>query len=36
VRTGTGIVPESDFTLQSNDVIKITIDGIGELQNTVA
>ena len=36
VMTGTGIVPESDFTLQSNDVIKISIDGIGELENTVA
>lgn len=33
--TGTGIVPESDFTLQSGDEIKITIDGIGALVNTV-
>lgn len=36
IMTGTGIVPESDFTLQSGDVITIAIDGIGELTNTVA
>jgi len=35
IMTGTGIVPGSDFTLQSGDKIKITIDGIGELVNTV-
>lgn len=34
--TGTGIVPEDDFTLQSADVICITIDGIGTLENHVA
>ncbi len=34
--TGTGIVPGSDFTLQSGDEIKISIDGIGTLQNSVA
>ncbi|UWX54856.1 fumarylacetoacetate hydrolase family protein [Maribacter litopenaei] len=34
--TGTGIVPSADFTLKSNDVITITIDGIGTLVNTVA
>ncbi len=33
--TGTGIVPGSDFTLMSGDVIEITIDGIGTLVNTV-
>ena len=33
--TGTGIVPGSDFTLQSGDVIKITIDKIGTLVNEV-
>jgi 2-dehydro-3-deoxy-D-arabinonate dehydratase len=33
--TGTGIVPEDDFTLQPGDVIEITIDGIGTLTNTV-
>lgn len=36
IMTGTGIVPGHDFTLQANDVIKIAIDGIGELINTVA
>jgi 2-dehydro-3-deoxy-D-arabinonate dehydratase len=34
--TGTGIVPQDDFTLQSRDVIRITIDGIGTLENYVA
>lgn len=34
--TGTGIVPENDFTLQSGDEIKITIEPIGTLINTVA
>lgn len=33
--TGTGIVPESDFTLQAGDVVDITIDGIGTLSNPV-
>ena len=33
--TGTGIVPTSDFTLQSGDEIKITIESIGTLINTV-
>jgi 2-dehydro-3-deoxy-D-arabinonate dehydratase len=33
--TGTGIVPSSDFTLQSGDRIDISIDGIGTLSNTV-
>lgn len=31
--TGTGIVPPSDFTLESGDVVSITIDGIGTLGN---
>ena len=35
IMTGTGIVPGSDFTLQSKDEIKITIDPIGTLVNTV-
>ncbi len=35
IMTGTGIVPPNDFTLQKGDVIKISIDGIGELENTV-
>ena len=34
--TGTGIVPPHDFTLQVNDVIDISIEGIGVLSNTVA
>lgn len=35
VMTGTGIVPGSDFTLKSGDVVSITIEGIGTLVNTV-
>ncbi|HVG27176.1 MAG TPA: fumarylacetoacetate hydrolase family protein [Acidobacteriaceae bacterium] len=34
--TGTGIVPGDEFTLASGDVIRITIDGIGTLENPVA
>jgi 2-dehydro-3-deoxy-D-arabinonate dehydratase len=33
--TGTGIVPDSDFTLQPGDIVDITIDGIGTLSNPV-
>lgn len=33
--TGTGIVPPNDFTLRKNDEIRITIDHIGTLVNTV-
>ncbi len=33
--TGTGIVPEAGFTLAANDVVEITIDGIGTLSNPV-
>ena len=33
--TGTGIVPPNDFTLQKGDEIRITIDSIGTLVNTV-
>jgi 2-dehydro-3-deoxy-D-arabinonate dehydratase len=33
--TGTGIVPDRDFTLQARDCIDIAVDGIGVLQNTV-
>lgn len=33
--TGTGIVPDDDFTLQSGDIITISISGIGSLTNTV-
>lgn len=35
IMTGTGIVPDNDFTLKSGDEILITIDGIGTLRNTV-
>ena len=33
--TGTGIVPGSDFSLQSGDVVNISIDGLGTLSNEV-
>jgi 2-dehydro-3-deoxy-D-arabinonate dehydratase len=33
--TGTGIVPPDSFTLHQGDEIRITIDGIGTLTNTV-
>ncbi len=33
--TGTGVVPDSDFTLSSGDLISISIDGIGTLENEV-
>jgi 2-dehydro-3-deoxy-D-arabinonate dehydratase len=35
IMTGTGIVPENDFTLKSGDEIKISIEGIGTLVNQV-
>jgi len=34
--TGTGIVPGDDFTLAHGDLIRITIDNIGTLENPVA
>ncbi len=34
--TGTGIVPDHPFTLRAHDVIRISIDGIGTLENPVA
>ena len=34
--TGTGIVPEDDFSLASGDTIRIRIDGVGVLENFVA
>jgi 2-dehydro-3-deoxy-D-arabinonate dehydratase len=33
--TGTGIVPEDSFTLQVSDRVRITISGIGTLENSV-
>jgi 2-dehydro-3-deoxy-D-arabinonate dehydratase len=35
IMTGTGIVPENDFTLERGDEIKISIEGIGTLVNEV-
>jgi 2-dehydro-3-deoxy-D-arabinonate dehydratase len=35
IMTGTGIVPGNNFTLKSDDEIRIIIDGIGELINHV-
>ena len=35
IMTGTGIVPEHDFTLKRGDEIKISIDEIGTLMNEV-
>jgi 2-dehydro-3-deoxy-D-arabinonate dehydratase len=34
--TGTGIVPGDDFTLSGGDVVRISIDQIGSLENYVA
>lgn len=33
--TGTSLVPPDEFTLQENDEVTITIDGIGTLENAV-
>ena len=33
--TGTGVVPGDDFSLQPGDTIRITISGIGTLENSV-
>jgi 2-dehydro-3-deoxy-D-arabinonate dehydratase len=34
--TGTGVVPNDDFTLAAGDEVAIAVSGIGELVNTVA
>jgi 2-dehydro-3-deoxy-D-arabinonate dehydratase len=34
--TGTCVVPDNDFTLQSGDVVEIQIEEIGMLRNIVA
>lgn len=34
--TGTGIVPHDEFTLAEGDLVRIRIDGLGELANPVA
>jgi 2-dehydro-3-deoxy-D-arabinonate dehydratase len=33
--TGTGIVPEGDFTLAPADIVEIKIDGVGTLLNPI-
>jgi 2-dehydro-3-deoxy-D-arabinonate dehydratase len=33
--TGTGVVPERDFTLQPGDLVAVSIDGIGTLTNPI-
>jgi 2-dehydro-3-deoxy-D-arabinonate dehydratase len=33
--TGTCLVPPTDFTLQSNDEVTISIDGIGTMVNYI-
>ncbi|MBZ0300774.1 MAG: fumarylacetoacetate hydrolase family protein [Anaerolineae bacterium] len=33
--TGTGVVPQGDFTLHAGDVVTIRIEGIGQLKNRV-
>jgi 2-dehydro-3-deoxy-D-arabinonate dehydratase len=33
--TGTGVVPERDFTLQPGDIVAISIDGVGTLTNPI-
>lgn len=33
--TGTGVVPPSEFTLQAGDIVRIKIEGVGVLENTV-
>lgn len=36
IMTGTGIVPDHDFSLKSGDIVRIEIEGIGTLENPVA
>jgi 2-dehydro-3-deoxy-D-arabinonate dehydratase len=33
--TGTGVVPDRDFTLQPGDLVSVSIDGIGTLTNPI-
>lgn len=33
--TGTGVVPDSDFTLHPGDIVEITIEGLGTLANPI-
>jgi 2-dehydro-3-deoxy-D-arabinonate dehydratase len=34
--TGTGIVPEDDFSLREGDIVSITIDPVGTLRNSIS
>jgi 2-dehydro-3-deoxy-D-arabinonate dehydratase len=34
--TGTCVVPPNEFTLNENDIVNISIDGVGVLTNTIA
>jgi 2-dehydro-3-deoxy-D-arabinonate dehydratase len=34
--TGAGVVPPDSFTLEAGDLVRITISGVGTLENTVA
>ena len=34
--TGAGVVPPDSFTLEARDAVRITISGIGTLENPVA
>lgn len=33
--TGTGVVPDNDFTLEAGDTVEIAIEGIGKLSNPI-
>jgi 2-dehydro-3-deoxy-D-arabinonate dehydratase len=33
--TGTGAVPPADFTLEEGDLVRVSIDGLGSLENPV-
>ena len=33
--TGTGVVPELDWTLRAGDVVRVRVDGVGTLENPV-
>jgi 2-dehydro-3-deoxy-D-arabinonate dehydratase len=34
--TGAGVVPPDEFTLEAHDSVRITISGVGTLENPVA
>ena len=34
--TGAGVVPPDDFSLEANDSVRITISGVGTLENPVS